>query len=145
MAFIIFIFCLGALGFFHRREHELFVRGLQQLQPLLASEPPEAAHLVTLLPKYDWRLVGLQARNLEIRRAFQLVDREAGLRYAIPIGIACIMLVFLHSFAVATIYIAALAIKWFLTVTVLNLDPLLPEYEVRLFGTRLFGESLKAA
>lgn len=145
MAFMIFIFCLGAVGFFHRREHELFVRGLRQLQPMLAAEPLDAARLSVELPKYDWRLIGLKGRSLEMRRAFQLVDREAALRYAVPTGIACVMLVFLHSFIVAGLYIAALGIKWFTTVTVLNLDPLLPEYEVRLGRSRLFGEGLTRA
>jgi len=143
MAFIIFILCIAALGFFHRREHEMFVRELQRLQPTLATETPELTTLMLNLRGCDWRVVKLDGLQLHLRRAFQIADREAAFRYGMPVAILSAMLVLLQDFKLAALYAAALGLKWFATVTVLNLTPAQPEYNVRLFGFRLFGETLK--
>ena len=144
MAFFIFILCIAAIGFFHRREHEMFVSELRQLQPLLANEVPEFPALNMKLLGRDWRVIKLEGTQLHMRRAFQIADKAAALRYGVPVAILSAMLVLLQDFRLAALYGAALVIKWFATVTVLNLTPAQPEYEVRLFSFRLFGEPLKA-
>jgi hypothetical protein len=142
MAFFIFIFAVFVAGYYHRYEHQQLIIELRALQLRLASEHPNIDIVRQALEKVDWSVVELRATRLKLRRKFEINDRDAKLRYAVPVGVICVLLVFLQSFGLAAIYAAILAVKWFVTVTVIDLDPLHAEYEVDLLGRRLFGESL---
>ena len=142
MAFFIFIFAVFVAGYYHRFEHQRLIVALRALQLRLAAERPDIDLVKQALEHEDWTVVALKSTRLSLRRKFQVEDREAKLRYAVPVAVMCILLVFLQNFALAFFYGAVMAVKWFLTVTIIDLDPLHPEYEVDLMGRRLFGESL---
>lgn len=142
MKFVVFMFLLCAISLFHRREHRLFEKELRTLQERLQTERPEAGRVREMLKGEDWRLCGIGDTRILLRRAFQVKTREDALRYAVPVAILCIVIAWLNAFTMAAVYGAALALKWFVAVTALDLDPFTPRYEVRLFGLRLFGDRL---
>lgn len=143
MKFFIFATLLLAIGLFHRREHVRFIEELRALQrKLSASAAPDAARLKEALKGEDWRFISLDGTQLGLRRAFEVKNLDGALRYAAPVALASAALLALGSWAMAGLYAAAVAVKWFLTLTVVNIDEFKPAYEVRLFGIKLFGESL---
>lgn len=142
MLFFIFIVLVSCMSLFHRREHVLFIEELRALQPKLADRRPDAVVIRAQLKDEDWRLVRLDGNDARLRRAFNPKGREAVLRYAVPVVLIGLTLATLASFTMAAIYLAVLGVKWFGSVTVLDLAPSSPRYEVRLGRFRLFGESL---
>ncbi len=142
MAFFIFIFAVFVAGFYHRYEHQKLIEALRALQLRLAAERPDIDLVRQALESEDWAIVELKSTRLSLRRKFEVNDRDAKLRYAVPVAVMCVLLIFLQNFALAFAYGAVLGVKWFLTLTIIDLDPLHPEYEVDLMGRRLFGESL---
>ncbi|HYD17049.1 MAG TPA: hypothetical protein VEF76_01055 [Patescibacteria group bacterium] len=142
MLFFLFITVFFATAEFHRREHVLMQKELRDLQAKLASEAPVEAALRAQLQGEDWRLVSLTGTEAGLRRAFEVPEREAVLRYAVPVVAFTIMLLGLQNWTLPFLYAGVMALKWFASLTVLDLDPHRPRYEVRLFGLRLFGERL---
>lgn len=141
MKFFIFASLLMAIGLFHQREHVRFVAGLRLLQKKLSAIGPDAAKLKEALKGEDWRFISLEGQKLGLRRAFEVKNSEDTLRYAVPVMIACAALLALESWAIAGVYAAIICVKWFASLTMLNLDSFAPGYEVRLLGIKLFGES----
>ncbi|MBI1215682.1 MAG: hypothetical protein GC185_07680 [Alphaproteobacteria bacterium] len=142
MKFIVFILGIWAISWFHRREHRRYVAELKALQAKLAVLPHDAASVTAALEGTDWRMTALEPSRAGFKRAFQVKDREDLLRYAVPVALLVVIIVFLHGWGTAGLYGAALALKWFAAQTELTLSTLDPRYEVTLFGLRLFGEDL---
>lgn len=143
MEFVIFIALLFSVSLFHRREHQKFIEGLRGLQRELASPTPVQEEIKKALKPHDWRLVDLKTGKAWMRRAFDPKGREAVARYAVPVVLLAAMPLLLQAWKMAAVYFAVLLVKWFATVTVLDLNPLHPYYDVRLPGFRLFGETLE--
>ncbi len=144
MQFVAFITIFFATVLFHRREHVLMIAELKTLHKKLADAAPIEARLEAQLKGEDWRLVSLRGTQAGLRRAFEVPGTEAVLRYAVPVALCCLMLLGLMNWIVPGVYAGIMVLKWFASVTVLDTDPYLPRYEVRLFGLRLFGEGLAA-
>ena len=142
MQFFVFITLFFAISLFHRQEHLWFIAELRALQKKLAAATASEAGVKESLKGEDWRLVALAASQLSLRRAFHVGNAKAAARYATPILLLCITLLWLQSWVLAGGYAALLAVKWFASVTVLDIGPAAARYEVRLFGRKLFGESL---
>ncbi len=143
MQFFAFITIFFATAMYHQREHRLLVGELRALHAKLADAAPSEASLEARLKGEDWRLVSLQGTQAGLRRAFEVPGTEAVLRYAVPVVMFCLMLLGLQSWIMPGIYAGVMVLKWFVSVTVLDTDPYLPRYEVRMFGFRLFGEGLR--
>lgn len=143
MQFFAFISLFFATALFHRREHVLMISELKALHKKLADPAPDAARLAQQLQGDDWRLVYLRGTQAGLRRAFEVPGTEAILRYAVPVALCCLMLLGLMNWVVPGVYAGIMILKWFASVTVLDTDPYLPRYEVRMFGLRLFGEALE--
>ncbi len=144
MQFIVFITLFFATVLFHRREHVLMIAELKTLHSKLADPAPTQVRLEAQLKDEDWRLVSLRGTQAGLRRAFEVPGTEAILRYAVPVALCCLMLLGLMNWIVPGVYAGIMILKWFVSVTVLDTDPYLPRYEVRMFGLRLFGEGLTA-
>jgi hypothetical protein len=142
MLFVIFIILVSAMSLFHRREHVMFIEELRALQTKLADRRPDAVVIKSQLKDEDWRLVRLDGGDAHLKRAFNPKGRDAVLRYAVPVALIGLTLACLASVTMAGIYFVLLCVKWFASVTVLDLSPASPRYEVRLGKFRLFGESL---
>lgn len=142
MQFFAFITIFFATAMFHQREHRLLVRELRALHAKLSDPAPGEPTLAAKLKGEDWRLVSLRGTQAGLRRAFEVPGIEAMLRYGVPVALFCLMLLGLQNWVMPGIYAAVMALKWFASVTVLDTDPYLPRYEVRMFGFRLFGEGL---
>jgi len=145
MPFMIFIVSIFALAYYHRLEHRQLIASLRALQLRLATETPDRAVLEQQLAGEDWRIIGLRGMRLQLRRKFMVQDKQSLLRYGVPVVILCAILVLLQNFILAALYAAGLAVKWFLSVTELSLDPHHPEFEVTVLGHKIFLENLKAA
>jgi hypothetical protein len=143
MQFVAFITLFFATALFHRREHVLMIEELKTLHRKLADPAPSEARLEAQLKGDDWRLVYLRGTQAGLRRAFEVPGTEAILRYAVPVALCCLMLLGLMNWIVPGVYAGIMILKWFVSVTVLDTDPYLPRYEVRMFGIRLFGEALE--
>lgn len=143
MEFVIFIALLFSVSLFHRREHQHFIAGLRALQRELASPAPVQDEVKKALKAHDWRLIDLKTGKAWLRRAFDPKGGEAVARYAVPVALLAAMPLLLQAWKMAAVYFAVLVIKWFATVTVLDLSPHHPHYDVRLAGFRLFGETLE--
>lgn len=142
MQFVAFITLFFLTVLFHQREHVLMIAELRKLHGKLATATPDAATLNAQLRGDDWRLVFLRGTQAGLRRAFEVPSTVAILRYAVPVVLFCLMLLGLQTWVMPAIYAVIMALKWFVSVTVLDTDPYLPRYEVRMFGFRLFGEEL---
>ncbi|MDI1228360.1 MAG: hypothetical protein PSY14_11805 [bacterium] len=142
MQFFAFISIFFATALFHQREHRLLVGELRDLHAKLVDARPSEASLEAKLKGEDWRLVSLRGTKAGLRRAFEVPGMEAMLRYGVPVVMFCLMLLGLQSWIMPGIYAGVMTLKWFVSVTVLDTDPYLPRYEVRMFGLRLFGEGL---
>lgn len=140
--FLVFIAVVAAIGLFHRREHIRYEDELFLLRKELESEKPVEAEIKERLKGRDWRLTGMDRTCALLKRAFNVPGREDALRYAVPIVLFCVLIVYLGMWRMAALYGGALALKWFAAQTALDLDPFTPRYEARLFGRRLFGQSL---
>jgi hypothetical protein len=142
MKFLLFICCLWAMGWFHRREHLRDAAALRDVQKTLSSLPPDKDALKTALAGQDWRLVSLTPRHAVLKRAFQVERREDMLRYGMPLVFLAVLLIALQGWGIAAVYAAVLAVKWFALTTAVTLSPYDGRYDVSLFGIRLFGEYL---
>lgn len=142
MQFFAFITIFFATAMFHQREHRLLVGELRDLQKKLSDAAPSESSLEEKLKGEDWRLVSLRGTQAGLRRAFEVPGIEAMLRYAVPVALFCLMLLGLQNWIMPGVYALVMVLKWFVSVTVLDTDPYLPRYEVRMFGLRLFGEGL---
>ncbi|MDE1151404.1 MAG: hypothetical protein PW788_02610 [Micavibrio sp.] len=142
MPFLIFICSIFALAYYQRLEHRQLIVSLRALQKQLACETPGRTLIEQQLETEDWRVIDLENTRLSLRRKFMVQDRQALIRYAIPVIILCVILVLLQNFILAALCIAGLAIKWFVSVTVLELSPHHPEFEVTVFGQRIFMQNL---
>ena len=140
--FIVFMAVIWGMALFHRREHVRLAPELYPLQKSLASEHPDAETIRAGLQGKDWRMTGLDKTKLSLRRAFAVKNREDALRYTVPVALLCVILIYIQNWWLAGLYFAALLLKWFASVTVVDLDPLAARYQVKLFGLPLFGEAL---
>lgn len=144
MKFLVFIFVVFAIGLFHRREHILYENGLFALRKKLETDKPDESEIREKLKGMDWRLAGMDRSYALLKRAFNVPEKEDILRYAVPVALLCVLIVYLGVWRIAALYGCALALKWFVAETALDLDPFTPRYEARLFGKRLFGQPLAA-
>lgn len=137
--FFVFIAVIAVIGLFHRREHVRYEDELFLLRKELESDKPNEAAIKEKLQGRDWRLTGMDRTYALLKRAFNVPGREDALRYAVPIVLLCVLIVYLDMWRMAAVYGGVLALKWFVAQTALDLDPFTPRYEARLFGRRLFG------
>lgn len=133
-AFIVFLIYIWALCWCHRLEHKRFVAEMKILQPMIAAAGADA------LAGRDWRLLSMTDREARMKRAFDITDHAAILRYALPVALIALMLIYGQFWGLAALYAALIAVKFFLLETVLFRKE--ARYEVRLFGVRLIGEDL---
>ena len=142
MKFLIFISVMFVIGLFHRREHVRYENGLYALRKELESDKPDETAIKEKLKGRDWRVTGLDRTYVLLKRAFNVPGKEDALRYAVPVVTLCVVIVYLEMWALSAVYGAALALKWFVAETALDLDPFTPRYEARIFGKRIFGAPL---
>lgn len=106
MNFIVFMLLVYLLGLFHRFEHRTMIRDLTRLAPLLPLQNGVPAG-------HDWRQTGGGADAPQLKRGFDVPDRAALLRYALPIVFAAAMMLALQGFTMAGVYILLCTAKWF--------------------------------
>lgn len=117
---------------FHQREHRLFETELKKIAVKLAAGEN--------LDNEDWRIMGRDGGIYKLKRAFRIPGREDLIRYAVPVILAAIILILLQSWALGFAYILLLGVKWFATVTVIDVKK--SAYSVTLFGFRIFGQDI---
>lgn len=142
MKFFVFTTLVLILGMFHRREHVLYENELYALRRKLESGTPDENKVKEELKGRDWRLTGFDRTYALLKRAFEVPGREDLLRYAVPVVVLCVIIVYLRAWHLAAIYGVVMGLKWFVVVTALDIDPFTPRYETRLFGYRIFGLGL---
>lgn len=142
MMYPLFLFSIWAIALFHVWEHRRYIEELRGLQRVVANFTPSRETLTEQLKGRDWRIVSLEATKLGLRRAFMVKGAFSAARYAAPVVFFVLCLLLLESWNMAAGYFFAIVIKWFLTVTVLDVSPANPRYDLRLFGVTLFGEPL---
>jgi hypothetical protein len=134
MHFIVFMLLVYTLALFHRFEHRAMVADLSRL----AADLP----LRCGVPRgHDWRQTGGTEEAPQLKRGFELPDRTAVLRYALPVVFAAAMMIVLQDFTLAGGYVALCAAKWFgLSVTLTR-----GAYAVSAGGITLLKDSLPQA
>ncbi|MDP2204749.1 MAG: hypothetical protein Q8K65_00415 [Alphaproteobacteria bacterium] len=131
MNFLIFILLVYFLALFHRFEHRVMIRDLARLAGCLPLEDgvPEG---------HDWRQTGGTKEAPQLKRGFDIPDKTAVLRYALPIVFAAAMMIALQDFTMAGVYILLCTAKWFaLGVTLTR-----AEYKITLGRFTLLREAL---
>lgn len=142
MLYPLFLLMIWAIALFHVWEHRRFIEELRKLQRVLAGFAPARETLAEQLKDRDWRIVSLEGTKLGLRRAFNVKDGFSAARYAVPVLFMTLSLLVLEAWVMAGVYLISILIKWFLTVSVLDISPANPRYDVRLLGLKLFGEEL---
>jgi hypothetical protein len=131
MVFIVFMLLVYALALFHRFEHRVMIRDLARLAqalPLQGSVPEG----------HDWRQTGGTAAAPQLKRGFEVPDRTALLRYALPVVFAAAIMIALQDFTMAGVYILLCTAKWFALGVVLTRT----DYKIMLGTVTLLREDL---
>lgn len=106
MNFIVFILLIYLLALFHRFEHRAMIADLTRLSALLPLQGGVPAG-------HDWRRTGGTHDAPRLKRGFDVPDKKAALRYALPVVFAAAMMIVLQDFMLAGIYTGLCAVKWF--------------------------------
>lgn len=134
MKFMSFVICLWLLTLFYSWEHRLYCAQARAACRRLLQEDA--------LGGTDWRIVAREGNRVFLRRAFHVASLQDALRYGVPVATLAAFMIVWHNWALAALYGAAIALKWFVCTTVIVLQGADSRIEARLFGLRLFREDL---
>jgi len=131
MAFIIFMLLVYLMALFHRFEHRAMIADLARMAACLPLDGG--------VPKgHDWRQTGGTNDAPQLKRGFDVPDKTAVLRYALPVFFAAAMMIALQDFMLAGAYILLCTAKWFGFGVTLTRD----DYKITLGHFTLLREAL---
>lgn len=98
---------IWGMALFHRQEHRRLPAELARLDLNAAHETGKA------IEDHDWRVIEDTPARLVIKRAFEPAGTEGKLRYALPVAVLAVMMIWLQSIPATLGYLAFLYLRWF--------------------------------